>query len=142
MTICNNCLQKEGRGNAHSCNVQEASENSIILLETLPEKQQEKFITHSLKKKMNSTKTAVDNISSIHKHKIELSTLGSKIKVCINPEVNKKTIFSLDSLRNFQLYTGVSSNHIEKIANYLRSNAGRNCIPPNSNQHMTKHQKY
>lgn len=140
-TICNNCLQKVGRGIAHSCSLQAARQNVVGLLETLPEKQQEQVIAQSLKKKMDSTKTAVEDIDSVRKNEITLSTLGSKLRICINPKEKKQNIFSHDSLSNFQLHTGVSSNHMKKMANLLRSNAGRKCIPPNFNQHMSETSK-
>lgn len=136
--ICSSCFQKIGKGIRHSWTGSSSStrarDNVFNIVEQLPEKQQNQIVTTLLKRKIsNSDKEA--------KSELLLNTSGSKVRVTVNKEKENKTVFSAQSLDNFQVNTASSTNYMKKLVHFIRSSAGRTSVPTNYNQHMYEKSK-
>lgn len=130
--LCNSCFQQIGKGISHSCrgpSTSNARKNVLNIVQKLPEKQQNQIITKILKKK-------ISNNDNEDKDELVLNTLGSKVRVTFNKKKEKELRFSAERLDNFQANTGSSTNDMKKLANFIRSSAGRNSVPKNYNQHL------
>lgn len=76
-----------------------------------------------------------NNISRTHDNsnfqniELNLATKGAAARVVYNPKQQKEVFFSADSLNNFQRSSGTSLNGMQKLTNFIRTQAGKKSIP-------------
>lgn len=144
MKICTLCFKKLAPGMTHSCATDssrrkvhtEAVRNVNEMIKGLPEKNKLQIVHSILKDKINS----LDNVRS-KGVEVELNTHGRSRNITLTKKGEKNVIFLEEKLDNFQNVTGSSSNHMRKLANFIRSTVGRKSIPKNYQSHMSEKSK-
>lgn len=85
--ICSSCFQEIGKGIAHSCKGSSSStarDNVFnILVDKLPEKQQNQIVTSILKRKISKSDKETGS-------ELILNTLGSKARISVNKKKKRK----------------------------------------------------
>ncbi|KAJ8677253.1 hypothetical protein QAD02_013040 [Eretmocerus hayati] len=142
---CDECHQIVGRGIRHACkaNGSNARDNCINLLKNLPKNKEDQVVMNVLKRRLeensmpeneNGNKKYCDGV-------LELSSLDSRSKIAVNPPKRKNVQFAAERLSNFQNNTGVSTIHMGKMVNFLRSHAGRASVPGGTEKELSKYSK-
>lgn len=70
-----------------------------------------------------------NNGASFQNVDLTLATKGLPARVTYNPKHRKETVFSAESLNAFQRNTGSSLKGMQKLTNFIRSNAGKKSVP-------------
>lgn len=133
--MCKKCFQQVGKGIFHPCASTSTSDsnvrdNVLKIVESLPEKQQNQIAASILKRKRSSGEQQSEEIT--------LNTLGSKVRIALNPKPNKQVVFDAKKLDDFHVNSGVSCNHMKKMTSFLRNSAGRKSVPVSYEQNISQ----
>lgn len=130
-TYCNYCYGKVGKGIPHPCTrskkvrrTQEANVKKII--QKLPEKVQDRIVGGVLKRKILDDQ---DQKDTRHDITLNLTTMGKKMTVTVNPKHKKEAYFPAEFFHNYQTNTGASWQQMKILGNFIRCGAGRKSIP-------------
>lgn len=133
---CIKCHQVIGKGINHKCANPQANISNIV--EKLPNVAQEQIASSVIRAKVNR----LDGVNRhIKDESVALSTRGSKMKVIVNPTEKKKITFPAESLDNLRANLTLSKTKMNKITNFVRAHAGKDSVPVNYREHMTKKSK-
>lgn len=147
LTLCSTCYQEIGRGKSHQCgSPAKACGNVKNLFEKLPEKQQEQIVSSVVKRKISGAAEILEAENKNHTYSYNrdhlLSTGGPKMRILVkSKKIESETTFSSESLKNFQVNTGISDNTMKKTLNFLRCNVGRKSVPAYYEAQMAKNSK-
>ena len=99
----------------HICSVTNARENRLKLVKTLPVNQQNQLLHSMVKEKVVNTDGEV-----------KISTQGKSARIALNPVKTDSTVnFTAEKAENFKVHTGVSTNFMSTMTNFIRAEAGR-----------------
>lgn len=91
-------------------------------------------MTTIIKKKAASEAHDVTKLNNLQ---LNFSTTGRKTRIIVNATEKKEIRFTEESLDDFRVNLGASTNKMRRITNFLRCNIGRKTIPVNYLQHMS-----
>lgn len=137
MNVCKICFQEVRRGKVHPCGSASAARDNCqqIVVSKLPQKQQEQVATYIINRKIEPRANSRTNVD------LELSTLGLKSRIIINPATSSQVTFSSDMLHNFQDNIGASQKQMKQVTNLLRSSAGKKSVPAYFSKHTSDRSK-
>lgn len=133
--ICQLCFKKiKGSGQNHKCvTTYDRQDNFNTLIETAPESMKEKMISHSIKRKFEST----DNSGKSQNDVELLSRNSKKLKLHLHSKNKSDIIFSSQDLDEFQNHMDMSNTSMKKVTRFLRVHAGKNSVPKNYREHFS-----
>ena len=114
-----------GKGIQHTCYITQARENTLSIVKSLPEKQQEQVITSIIREKALS-----QGKDSCQDLKLQLATTGLPARLVLNPQKPTEVYFPQEYLDNYQLNTGAWANTMRKLTYLIRTCSGRKSVPP------------
>ena len=129
---CGVCLQSIGKGISHVCKASNASTNLVKALEMLPDKVSDQVASTILCNKASTSSGSSRNAA------ISLTTKSKPTRVLVNPSESSKPVVTHESLDNLQAGVGnLSNTKMKGVANWCRTNFGRNCIKSGYKEHLT-----
>ena len=133
--LCKACFSEVRRGKKHLCTISETKDNVVGIFRNIQPKNQEQVLSSVLKSQEDVEKKSHNN------GLITLSTKGRPLRLATNPKKDKKVTFSHDSLDRFQASMGASNNAMKKLANFLRTSAGRKTVSVDYKTHLSENIK-
>ena len=135
LKICKECLSEIGKGKTHKCESRLVlRENALKILERLPPTMEDQVVSNILKRKS----TECSNTSEL----TLTSCVGHNTRIVVNPIKKAKTVeFTTESLDNFRVNTRSSLRQMKQVTTLIRYNVGRNAVPSNYVEYMSKNSK-
>ena len=141
LKLCKSCFQEVGRGIRHDCgknncsnvrNARKIRANLLKVLEKTSETMQEKVVSSVIKKKCSKSEFKKNNDCEI----LLANASRSDTKIILRPKNKPCVNFSIENLDRFKRNMGLSTNHMKKMANFLRSATGKKSVPKNFREHL------